>query len=231
MVQDIFDKISPDAVMYLINAISFDAVWAKIYEETQVQDAVFTTENGEKQDMIWMRSGEHLYLEDENATGFMKYYAGSKYAFVALLPKEGIRVREYIERLTGEHLSSLLAEPQSKTVYAALPKFENEYNTEMSEILTDMGMQNAFDMDKADFSGLGTSTVGNIFISRVLHKTFIAVDEKGTKAGASTAVVAVAEGALPEEPKQVLLDRPFVYMIIDCEANLPLFFGTLMEMD
>ena len=89
-------------------------------------------------------------------------------------------------------------------------------------------MQDAFDSAKADFSGIGRSLDGNIFISRVLHKTYIAVDEKGTKAGAATAVEMRAEGAMPQEDvRTVYLNRPFVYMILDCEHNLPLFLGVV----
>ncbi len=100
----------------------------------------------------------------------------------------------------------------------------------MSDILKAMGMTDAFDISKADFTSLGQSEKGNIYISRVLHKTYIAVDEKGTKAGAATVVEAAAGEAAPmEEPKTVYLDRPFVYMLIDCETNLPIFIGTAMD--
>lgn len=230
MIQNILDKISPDAVMYLINAIAFDAEWKEIYKDVQIHDGIFTAEDGTEKNVEMMHSEEYLYLADKNAIGFIKPYADSKYAFVALLPDEGIRCSEYISAMTGESLASLLANPQQATVYAAIPKFENEYRVEMSEILSSMGMKNAFDEDAADFSNLGTSTAGNIFINRVIHKTLITVDEKGTKAGAAT-VVGMTDGAARiEDFKKVVLDRPFVYMIIDCEANLPLFIGTMMDM-
>jgi serpin B len=100
----------------------------------------------------------------------------------------------------------------------------------MSEILQSMGIKYAFDMDLADFSGLAQSELGNIYISRVLHKTFIAVDEKGTRAGAATAVEMACGSAAPlEKPKIVYLDRPFVYMLIDCETDLPFFIGAMMD--
>ena len=102
----------------------------------------------------------------------------------------------------------------------------------MSEVLKGMGMSDAFSSAAADFSKLGHSTEGNIFISRVLHKTFISVDERGTKAGAATVVEMNDECAmLVEDPKQVYLDRPFVYMLIDCETNLPFFIGTMMDVE
>lgn len=90
-------------------------------------------------------------------------------------------------------------------------------------------MIDAFDGEKADFSGLG-SVANGIAISRVLHKTFISVGEDGTKAGAATVVEMVECAAeYAKDPKIVHLDRPFVYMLIDCENNLPFFVGTLMD--
>ena len=230
MIEDILDNISSDAVMYLVNALAFDAQWQDIYTDRQVRDALFTTENGEEQEIELMYSEESRYLEDADAIGFLKYYADTKYAFVALLPNEGVTVQEYLNTLSGERLTELLANPQEGIVNAAIPKFESEYAIDLGEVLQTMGMTDAFDMDTADFSGLGASTDGNIYISRVIHKTYIAVDERGTKAGAATAVEMEVGGAMPQDPKQVYLDRPFVYMIIDCEANLPLFIGTVMNM-
>ena len=99
-----------------------------------------------------------------------------------------------------------------------------------------MGMTDAFDEENADFSGLGTYADEfdyNIFINKVVHKTYVKVGEKGTRAGAVTVIEMgkAAAGDFPEEPKQVYLDRPFVYIIIDCENNIPLFIGTMMDMD
>ena len=104
----------------------------------------------------------------------------------------------------------------------------------MSEVLQEMGMTDAFDWRVADFSRLGTYNVDgmNICINRVLHKTFFSVSEQGTRAGAATAVEMVAEGAMEiVEFKEVVLDRPFVYMLIDCETNLPFFIGTMMNVN
>ena len=232
MIPEILDKIPEEAIMYLVNALAFEAEWMEIYEKQQVRDGKFTKEDGTKQDVEFMYSTEGTYLEDENAIGFKKYYKGGKYAFVAMLPNEGVSVSEYIASLNGESLNALLSNPQYGTVYTSIPKFETEYTVEMAEILKGMGMTEAFDMYNADFEGLGTSTAGNIYISRVLHKTFISVGEKGTKAGAAT-VVEMADGAAaePQEPKEVYLDRPFVYMLLDCENNIPFFIGTMMDVN
>ncbi len=232
MIKNILDEIPPEAVMYLINALAFDAEWQDIYNEYAISKEQFTTENGIKQNVDMMRSEESVYLEDKKATGFIKYYKDRKYAFAALLPNEGVSVFEYVATLDGEHLNNLLTNAEPATVYTSIPKFETEYDVEMSDILCDMGMPNAFSGAMADFNKLGHSTAGNIFISRVIHKTFISVDERGTKAGAATVVEAVDECApVIIDPKQVFLDRPFVYMLIDCETNLPFFIGTMMEVE
>ena len=191
-------------------------------------------EDGTRQDVDMMHSEEYTYLEDDLATGFIKYYKDRKYAFVAMLPNEGVSVSQYVDSLTGEHLRELLNNPQDLTVFASIPKFETEYDIEMSEVLQKMGMTDAFDWQVADFSRLGTYNVDgmNICINRVLHKTFISVSEQGTRAGAATAVEMVAEGAMEiVEFKEVVLDRPFVYMLIDCETNLPFFIGTMMNVN
>ena len=232
MIKNILDQIPQEAVMYLINALAFDAEWQDIYFESQVRKGEFTTETGEKRNVDMMYSEENKYLEDKHATGFIKYYKDRKYAFAALLPKEGTTVSEYIASLDGEHLNDLLTNAKSAFVNTSIPKFETEYDVDMSAVLSGMGMTDAFSGATADFSKLGHSTAGNIFINRVLHKTFISVDERGTKAGAATVVEMNDECALIiEDPKQVFLDRPFVYMLIDCETKIPFFIGTMMDVE
>jgi len=234
MIPEIIDEIPDEAIMYLVNALAFDAKWADEYEEHQIREGRFTMEDGTRQDVDMMHSEEYTYLEDDLATGFIKYYKDRKYAFVAMLPNEGVSVSQYVDSLTGEHMRELLNNPQDVTVFASIPKFETEYDIEMSEVLQEMGMTDAFDWRVADFSRLGTYNVDgmNICINRVLHKTFISVSEQGTRAGAATAVEMVAEGAMEiVEFKEVVLDRPFVYMLIDCETNLPFFIGTMMNVN
>ena len=231
MIDGILDEISPDVMLYLINALSFDAKWQKAYNKGAVwEDRTFTKEDGTEQKTTLMYSEESTYLEDELATGFVKYYKDRKYALVALLPKEGVTVAEYVAWLNAENLHETLANAKQTTVNAALPKFETEYDILMNDVLVQMGMQDAFSKQDADFSGMAVSDAGNLYIGRVLHKTFISVDELGTKAGAVTAVEMTTESA-PMEIYTVHLNRPFVYMLIDCETNQPFFIGTMMDVE
>ena len=228
MIPKMLDSIPADTVMLLINALTFDAEWESIYTTDQVHDGEFTREDGSKVGCTMMYSEEWSYLEDEQAAGFVKPYAEGRFAFAALLPKEGVSLDEYVSSLDGAKLHELLSSQESTKVITGLPKFETESSITLNEALQAMGIVDGFDQTKADFSLLGHSDAGNIFISQVLHKTFISVDEKGTKAGAAT-VVMMAEGAMLEEPKEVILDRPFVYMLIDTEQNIPIFIGTMTD--
>lgn len=228
MIPEILSEIPEDAVLYLINALSFDAEWADPYIEQACSEDLFTCEGGDTINAVFMHSQEHQYLESEHATGFLKYYHNADYAFAALLPEEDMTVSEYADTLTGETLLELLRQPQDIPVNVSLPKFETECSTELSDVLKSMGMTDAFDSSAADLSGMGSSQDGPLYISKVLHKTFLTLDEQGTKAGAATAVEMESGSSAgdPQEQKEVILNRPFLYLIIDCTANLPLFIGT-----
>lgn len=231
LIKDILDEIPEAAVMYLINALIFEAEWEDTYDTTEIRNQSFTTESGEKQDAKLMYSMENLYLENDKMTGFIKYYKNRDYAFVALLPKEGISVKQCVEGLNGQELRALLENPTKIDVDAAIPQFKTEYDVLLNDVLGEMGMTDAFNGVLADFTGLGTSDRENIFINRVIHKTYIEVSPQGTKAGAATVVEMMDECApIFEDMKTVHLDRPFVYMLIDCANNQPFFMGTVMEL-
>lgn len=233
MIPEILDRIPEEADMYLVNALAFEAEWDEPYDEFSVQEGKFTLSDGTEKDVNFLWSSESAFLPDGNARGFIKYYKGGRYAFTALLPDEGVSLEDYVASLTGERLYQLLSRPESISVIAAVPKFEAEYATELAVALQTLGMKDAFDRDLADFSALGHSENGNLYIGRVLHKTFISVGEKGTRAGAATVVeMPEATSAEPEpvpEPERVILDRPFVYMLVDLETGAPFFIGTMLD--
>lgn len=233
MIDSIIQKLKPEDIMCLINALAFEAEWLDPYTTDQIHESAFTNADGKETTVEMMHSEENVYLLDNNATGFLKSYKGGKFSFGALLPNEGVSVEEYISSLTAESLlKTLTVNKVDCPVFAAIPKFKYDYSTELTEPLKNMGMADAFDAGSADFSKLGKSQNGNIYISTVLQKTFIQVDEKGTKAGAAT-VVMIADGCAiaDPEPKSVVLDRPFVYMIVDNETGLPVFLGAVNNID
>ena len=224
MIPKIVDENPSDAVMYLINTLTFDAKWSERYPTKKVEDGIFTCEDGTTQNITLMYSDEFRYIKDDTAEGFIKHYVDDKYAFVALLPNKDITVSEYVKSLDGDKLNQMMLNQEDTPVKAAMPKFKTEYSVEMPDILKSMGMTGAFSPG-ADFSKLGNGA----YIDAVTHKTFIDVNEEGTTAAAAT-YVGIVRGIVRTE-KTVYLDRPFVYMIIDCQNNVPIFMGTVMSVE
>ena len=225
MIPKLLEKCNPDWVMMLVNALAFEAEWSEPYERMNIRDNTFHAYDGDMT-VEMMSSEESRYISDENAVGFIKPYKGGQYSFAAVLPNENMTVSQYVDAMTPESLQKLLSSATNDTVYARLPKFSHDYTLVMNDILQNLGMKKAF--ADADFSRL--TSVGNPNIDMVLHKTFIQVDERGTKAGAVTAVM-VMECAVeePPQPKYVFLDRPFIYMILDRKTNLPVFIGYVLH--
>ena len=226
LIDKMVDKIDDANIMYLINTVLFDAGWEIIYENNNVGDLTFHNQDGSTSDVRGMHSMEELYIQDEKATGFMKSYYNNDYRFVALLPNEGISLDDYLNQLTGDKLIKVIKNANIKNILATIPKFQCDYSITMNKALMELGMTNAFSCDNADFSKTGHYNGGNIYIDTVFHKTYISVDELGTKAAAATKIIMAAAYAQVEN-KVVTLDRPFFYAIIDTRTNIPIFMGTV----
>ena len=229
MIKKIIETISPDNVMFLLNAIVFDSEWEEAYEKSDIYTGAFYPIEGNLKNVEMMRSEEKIYLDDGSAKGFIKPYKNNNYSFAALLPNEGVDLYEYIDSLTVQGIKELLNEGKEyRTVQAVIPKFTYEFEINMNEILNSLGVVYAFNSEVSDFSKLGKSHNGNLCLGNVIHKTFISLDEKGTKAAAVTRVDVNTETAY-EYPLKVTLDRPFVYMIVDNATSLPIFIGTVTD--
>lgn len=226
MIKEIIEQIDSDSLLYIINALSFDAQWLEPFEEKDVRDEGFTSIDGSVSKQKLMYGSESEYISDGKARGFRKEYRGGKYSFAALLPNSDISISEYIQSMSSEIFSE--NNVYDSKVSIAIPKFDTEYFIDMKDTLAALGMKTAFSVVNADFSGMGRlNTGGNISISEVLHKTHITVDEAGTKAGAVTSVSYKQDGAGSDNIRKIILDRPFIYMIIDNENNLPIFIGAV----
>lgn len=233
MIDQLLNEIPEGVVMYLINALAFEGAWETPYEERQInEEGIFTNHLGTEETVAMLQSTEDQYISGDNVSGFVKNYEGGDYAFLALLPEEGITVEEYMTSMDGNSFLDLYDNRTYQDVLVQIPEFTYEYNTELSEPLTAMGMKNAFE-DNADFSKMADTNTGCLYINRVLHKTYIQVDRAGTKAAAVTAVEMTNETAMidPVEPPTVYLDRPFVYAIIDTETGLPIFIGAVNSIE
>lgn len=227
-IDKIIDEIDPDTVMYIINAIIFDAVWEKVYKKNDLYNGSFSNVAGENQNVRFMRSTEKLYLKNDDSTGFIKPYFDGEYSFVALLPDEDVAIDDYIASMTGQSFLDIIKNVQRVDVGTSMPKFRFDYSLLMNDTLKQLGMPDAFSEINADFSRLGKSSRGNIFIGNVVHKTYISVDELGTKAGAVTKIELKDKSGTSFS---VVLDRPFVFAIIDNATNIPVFIGTLKNIE
>lgn len=227
MIDSIIDNIDPASVMYLINALVFDAEWENVYNKSAINEGTFKSVSGDERTVEMMSSDEYKYISDDKAGGFIKDYKDGTYSFAALLPNEDINIYDYINTLTAEGLANTLKNIQPERTSVHLPKFNYEYELCMNDVLSSLGMPTAFNATLADFSkGIQTLSGDNIYINNVQHKTIITVDELGTKAGAVTSIDMATE-SVPEN--FITLDRPFVYMIIDNNTNLPIFIGVVTD--
>lgn len=224
MIDGIIDRIDAAALLYLVNALAFDAEWDDPYDpEYNVSEGDFTAADGSRQTASFMKSTEYCYLELAGAIGFTRPYKDGRFSFCGLLPAAGETPEALLEKLDGASLAAAVQAPERTEVVAALPKFTFDFGAELSDVLAALGMADAFDSQRADFSEMAAVDKG-LFIGRVIHKTHIEVDEKGTRAAAVTSVGVSGSSALAE-PKVVRLDRPFVCAICEVESGVPVFVG------
>lgn len=227
MIPKIIENADRDVVMMLINAVAFEAKWETPYTNDDIEKLEFNSYSGKSKKTEFMCSTESVYLSDSDAVGFMKPYKNGRFAFAALLPNEDVNIDDYIASLSGEKLMKIFSSAKkNEEVDVKMPKFKAEYSTQLIDTLKKMGIEDAFDRKSADFSSLVDKNDG-AYIGTVMHKTFIEVDQEGTRAAAAT-LVGISKMSMPAI-NPVCLNRPFVYMIVDTETNLPLFIGVQTE--
>jgi serpin B len=234
MIPSILDQIPDNAFMYLVNAMAFEGSWADAFTDAGIkEDYDFTNADGSVSKVTMMQGKANRYFELAGGTGFVKYYMGSEYAFVGILPEEGTSTQEYVERILNgnEDFAKAVRESDARDVVVKLPKFENDYDADLAKTYQKLGMNLPFS-DDADFTKMLEDSKGDERIGRILHKTHIEVDQNGTKAAAATIVEMRLKGAVMlDEPVRIDLDRPFVYAIVDVESGLPIFIGCQNSME
>lgn len=229
MIEQPFD---PETRMVLFNTLYFKGKWGNPFTMESTYEEDFHISDTETVQVPMMHQSEEYYdfIETDTIKGIVMPYADSNLSFIALMPQGGMTIREVCEGLTAEGLSYLLEDRQNLLVNVKLPKFEVSFDKMLNDSLINMGLADAFDKEKADFSSLGTTDSGNpVYISLVRQKAVVKVDEEGTEAAAATEVAIMEACALlPEnEPIDVFFDQPFLYLIMDMENQLPLFMGIM----
>jgi serine protease inhibitor len=213
--------LTEDTRLVLANAIYFKAEWEKHFYDTQ--DDVFTLLDGVTVTVPLMTNRlEAPYVDGEGYQAIEIPYKGNRMRMVVLLPDEG-RFDAFEQTLDGERFSAILQALQPSDVKVYLPKFNYDASLELKPALSDMGMPDAFDGQRADFSGMtGTH---DLVLSHVVHKAFVAVDEAGTEAAAATGIVA----EIVSMPSLMKIDHPFLFVIRDAETGAVLFVGRVLD--
>lgn len=217
--------------MFLINALSFDAKWEKKYEKEDINARIFTDYDGSEATVDMLYSYEYAFYSGEGFTGFAKSYKGNKYSFVGLLPNQGEDIYELVSALDGDKWLNIMGSKKNEQVRVGIPEFTYDSNMDLTDTIKSLGVTDLFDPNLADLSKAGKiHGDGNLYCSYIKQKTFIQVDRKGTKAAAITWGDAKTNSLSPEEPHVVILDRPFVYAIVDNATSIPLFIGVVSNL-
>ena len=220
--------IRPSTIMVLTNAIYFNGAWLHQFKDRNTRDRQFHLIDGGAVDVPMMSQTKKFgYASGEGYQAVELPYDGDELSMIILLPDEG-RFREFEESLDAHIVSDLVNGIEYRQVSLTMPKFEFESSFRLADTLKAMGMGDAFDPRKADLSGMGISgcpaSDGNPFISAVIHKAFVLVEEEGTEAAAATAVVEeVVSG--PPPSIEVTVDGPFIFLIQDRATEAILFVG------
>lgn len=222
-----------DTALVLVNALYLKNKWAKEFSPNATREMDFHHGDGStsRTDFLRHHSTELSYLQGESAQGAVLPYDDGRLAFFVLLPDvytdaAYVSFPEWLKALEGDALVQLIdSREDAQFLQFAMPKFESEWKGSLIDALSVLGLEDAFVPGTADFSNLGDGPDG-YYISKVVHAARIEVNEKGTEAAAATVVAASGGGAPPEEGVTLVLDRPFLYGIVDLQFGTPLFLGT-----
>ncbi|MGE5073931.1 MAG: serpin family protein [Anaerolineae bacterium] len=227
-IKDLIPQGALDAMtrMVLVNAIYFKADWLQPFDPNDTSDAPFHLLDGSQvQTKMMSNQLSAPYAAGEGYQAVELAYSGETAAMDIIVPDDG-RFADFEAGLDAEKLDSVLGSLQPGTLELSMPKFTFRSSLELGDRLAAMGMADAFNADAADFSGMTGKR--DLYISKVLHQAFIAVDEKGTEAAAATAVIMRTTSALVG-PQKLVIDRPFIFVIRDLESGQILFMGRVLD--
>ncbi len=226
-IPEIVSEINPMHIMFLINATYFYGSWKYAFDSKATKEEDFMPEEGEKLKVDMMHQEAKLRYSQNNTFSMAELpYGNGHFNMVVLLPKNEKKVDNVIAELSNEKWTTWMQNLEEKEIKLSFPKFKFVGDYELNDPLINMGMPLAFS-GKADFTGILSN--GGIYISKVKHKTFIEVDEKGTEAAAVTSVEVNVTSI--EEPTAIdfIANKPFVFAITEKDTNSILFLGKFMK--
>jgi serpin B len=215
--------LDPLTRMVLTNAVYFKGQWEVEFDKKRTKDGPFTLADGKKADVPLMhRAGDMRYFETDDLQAVDLVYKGGETAMTVLMSKKADGLADLEKKLTADTLAAVWKGMRTQEVVLTLPRFKAETKYTLTDPLKALGVKAAFDDAKADFTGLHTSPE-KLFITTVLHKAFVEVNEEGTEAAAATGV---AVGAKNGKSHPVFnADRPFLFAIRHTPTNTVLFLG------
>lgn len=219
-IPSIIERFNENDRMLLLNALYFKAAWHKPFQEQNTANKKFTTEKGEEITVptMMMRSNELFYKDDILAMTSKRLQFG--YSMLFVLPNEGMKCDEAAV-LLAKNLDTYLRNMEVSDLTLSLPKFKTEFSRSLKPILEELGIKRAFG-NRAQFNGISDDP---LFISDIIQKTYIDVNEKGTEAAAVTAMFAGAMSMRPPQTEILTIDRPFIYAIVKEDSNEVIFAG------
>ncbi len=222
-INNLISDLPANTVYCLVNAAIFEAKWKNSYQDKNIKNFPFYNADSTQTNAEYLYSREYLYISGEGYCGFVKHYNDDRYAFAAFLPDSNSSLNALVNSFDGNKLMDSVTNAENTPVAVYLPTFTTEFATDLSSALKKMGMNKAFSPSEADFSKVSQGS----WISQVKQKAKIEVTREGTKAAAATIITAPTKSANGNNNiKSVNLNRPFLYAIIDTEADLPIFIGT-----
>lgn len=227
-IKDMLDQVPADAVMYLINAIYFKADWTYQFDKSKTANKAFYQENGTELQVPTMYcKGVNLqYYDNADYTLYDLPYGNEQFRFTVVMPHTGEdqSLNTLISELSNSELENALANTSEQTIEVYLPKFKIEFKQTLNDVLISMGMEQAF--ANAQFDRLFEESL-NLQISRVIHQSFLEVNEEGSEAAAATIVEIRETSAGP--PTVANINRPFAFFIREAHSNTILFAGKLVN--
>ena len=222
LIKEVLDYIPSNAVMYLINAVYFKGIWKTQFDKKNTIESNFTNEDSKivKVNMMHLKD-TFAYGEDEYAQYLDLPYGNNAFSMTVLLPKNGKSTKDVLDNMTGENWTTIISDLTEAEVEVYMPRFTNKNKFLLNKPLQNMGMVKAFEAS-ADFTNIADD---DFMISRVLHDTFIDVNEEGTEAAAVT-VVEIVKSSFPMNPI-VRVNKPFVFVIRERSSGVILFIGKM----
>ena len=229
-IKNVVENFDNNTDMYIADAVYIDMPWTTTHRKADVKEEIFTNLSGDKNkvQMIYtiLNGNKINYISNENEEGFIKYLANG-YRFVAVMPNENYNFDDYVYSFDGNKLRSIISSGKTEVIKAGMPQFNVESSADFRNTLVEMGIIDAYDADKADFSRISDDAV--LYMGKTVQKTFLSVDISGIRAGAASGQELITLGIEPIEERVIVLNRPFIYIILD-QNNIPVFMGAVTDL-